>query len=118
MITHLVLEGSIDISRAEALIRKQTVIDLAMDINPEAQCEQRDPVMPLPGVTLNRDYVMGMIKLYTPEIITDLIGQAKGIRMSQLDTAILQRIGNMTDRSRMGPLLKELVHRNQPSPNS
>lgn len=115
MITHLVLEGSIDISRAEALIRKQTVIDLTMDINPEAQYEQRDPVMPLPGVTLNRDCVLGEVLLYKPDQIVELTEKARRIPMAQLDTAILHRIGNMTDRSRMGPLLKELVHRNQPS---
>ena len=96
----------------------QAVTEAAMDVDPNAECGQFDPVVPLPGVTLDRDYALNEASKYTPDQIVELTEKARRIPMAQLDTAILHRIGNMTDRSRMGPLLKELVHRNQPSSNS
>lgn len=62
LITHLVLEGSIDLVRAERIIQKQEIVDKMLNLEEDEL--EREPIFPMPGVTVTRDLIREGAKLY------------------------------------------------------
>lgn len=95
-IFHLVMEGSIDLMRADRIIRKQKVIESMLDMKPDEA--EREPVMPMPGITITRDLVeRDWKKFTTAESIAmvsahcnQLVANSSVIKLAHSDSLILQ----------------------------
>lgn len=112
-VTHLVLAGSIDIVRANAVIQKQADIDRIMNIDTERKDEmEREPVVPMPWVTLS-------LKTIADRALQ--IGhQSESIRLrceeylrsgvpSEANKLMLQMMGNQAWSPRLAVLGEEIL---------
>jgi len=95
-VMHLVLEGSIDFTQANSVIRKQQAIDRMLDYKPD-EVEAMEPVIPMPGFTATASALDKEAKQFRESAHSSILSAIESSRpiwgkLSHLDQRIMTKI--------------------------